>query len=256
MKNILFVSDLDNTLLFSLRKSRPGEICIEKKDEKKQGFMTGFTYNSLKIINDITNFVPVTARSISQYRRIQWNDMQSPEYAIVSNGGILIKNGNIDINWLKTSQELVEPFKNEMWNLYNIFNSTKKCKVTRIVDGMYFYVHCYDEAQAVDCITQYKTVSQFEVVSHGKKVYFFPPVINKGNAVERLKAYIPYEKIVAAGDSIVDLPMLQKADLAIIPKELKNTEWNNYNIVKMCDEEKFSDYVCKQILKMCCYGTI
>lgn len=256
MKKILFVSDLDNTLLFSWKKCHPGDLCIEKKGESEQGFMTEFAYNSLEIINKITTFVPVTSRSINQYQRIQWNDKQLPEYAIVANGGVLLKNGKVDLGWLKESQELVKPYKNEMKNLYDMFNNTGRYKISRIVDDMYFYVHCYDESQAVDCVTRYKTLSQLEVILQGRKVYFFPSVINKGIAVERLKAYIIYEKIIAAGDSIIDLPMLQKADFVIIPGELENAEWNNSNMVNVCDEKIFSNYVCKQILKLCKGGYI
>lgn len=251
MKKILFVSDLDNTLLYSRKKSHPNDFCVEKKDGIGQGFMTEFTYNSLEIINKITTFVPVTSRSISQYRRIEWNANQLPQYAIVANGGVLLKNGEIDLAWLKESQDLVKPFKNEMNNLYNIFNNTGDYKISRIVDDMYVYVHCYNDSQATDCVNKYKATSLFEVISKGRKVYFFPPTINKGIAVERLKAYIAYEKTIAAGDSIIDLPMLQKADVAIIPRELEALEWNDSNVPNVCDENIFSDYVCKQLLIIC-----
>lgn len=251
MKKILFVSDLDNTLLFSWKKCHPRDLCVEKKDGIEQGFMTEFTYNSLEIINKITTFVPVTSRSINQYRRIQWNDKQLPEYAIVANGGVLLKNGKVDVDWLKESKESVKPYENEMKNLYDIFNSTGGYIICRIVDDMYFYVHCYDESQAADCITKYKKNSQLEVFLQGTKVYFFPPVINKGIAIERLKEYISNEKIIATGDSSIDLPMLQKADYAIIPRELENSEWNGSNMVNVCNEKNFSNYICEQILKIC-----
>ncbi len=251
MKKMLFVSDLDNTLLFSWKKSQPGDICVEKKDGVEQGFMTKFTFNSLEIINRITFFVPVTSRSLSQYQRIQWNHNQLPQYAIVANGGILLKDGKIDLTWLKKSQELVKPYEKEMHNLYDIFRNTEEYKISRIVDDMYVYVHCYDDLQAADCVNRYKTTSRFEVASQGRKVYFFPPIINKGSAIERLKEYIIHEKIIAAGDSIIDLPMLQKADLAIVPKELENSEWYDSIMVDVCNENIFSNYICKQILKIC-----
>ncbi len=251
MKKILFVSDLDNTLLFSRKKSHPNDFCVEKKDGIEQGFMTEFTYNSLEIINKITTFVPVTSRSISQYRRIEWNGKQLPQYAIVANGGVLLRNGKIDLAWLKESQELVKPYENEMNNLYNILNSTDDYKISRIVDDMYVYVHCYNDSQAADCANKYKTNCKFEVISQGRKVYFFPPAISKGIAVERLKAYIAYEKTIVAGDSIIDLPMLQKSDFAIIPKELSSSEWYDSVMVNVCEENIFPDYICKRVLEIC-----
>lgn len=141
-----------------------------------------------------------------------------------------------------------------MHNLYDIFRNTGEYKVSRIVDDMYFYVHCYDDLQATDCVNRYKTASRFKVVSQGRKVYFFPPIINKGSAIERLKEYIIHGKIVAAGDNIIDLPMLKKADFAIVPKELENSEWYDSITVDVCNENIFSDYICKQILKICQNG--
>ena len=37
MGKMLFASDLDNTLLFSRRHSRPGDVCVEMLDGKEQG---------------------------------------------------------------------------------------------------------------------------------------------------------------------------------------------------------------------------
>ena len=239
---------------FHGKKSHPNDFCVEKKDGIEQGFMTEFAYNSLEIINKKTTFVPVTSRSISQYRRIEWNANQLPQYAIVANGGVLLKNGEIDLAWLKESQDLVKPFKNEMNNLYNIFNSTGDYKISRIVDDMYVYVHCYNDSQVADCVNKYKATSQFEVISQGKKVYFFPPTINKGIAVERLKVNIAYEKTIAAGDSIIDLPMLQKSDFAIIPKKLGSSGWYDSVMVDVCEENIFPDYICKRVLEICKNG--
>ena len=51
----------------------------------------------------------------------------------------------------------------------------------------------------------------------GRKVYFFPPSINKGHAIERLKTRFKPTYTIAAGDTIIDVPMLLQSDLAIIP---------------------------------------
>ena len=40
MKNILFASDLDNTLLYSYKYKKKGDICVEFNKGKEQGFMT------------------------------------------------------------------------------------------------------------------------------------------------------------------------------------------------------------------------
>ena len=118
MKTILFASDLDNTLLYSWKKYKLDDICIEEKDGKRQGFVSQFVYTSLEKVNQVTCFVPITSRSVNQYHRIHWNHNQLPEYAIVANGGILIAHGNIDLEWLQETKKMVQPFENSMKSLY------------------------------------------------------------------------------------------------------------------------------------------
>lgn len=48
---------------------------------------------------------------------------------------------------------------------------------------------------------------------HREEKYIFSPAINKGMAFEGLKAYISYENMIAVGDSVIDLLMLQNKQI-------------------------------------------
>ena len=66
MGKMLFASDLDNTLLFSRRHSRPGDVCVEMLDGKEQGYFSPLTIARLREVNACMDFVPVTSRSVAQ----------------------------------------------------------------------------------------------------------------------------------------------------------------------------------------------
>ena len=50
-----------------------------------------------------------------------------------------------------------------------------------------------------------------------RKVYFFPPGVDKGTALRRAAERFRPERVIAAGDSVIDVPMLRRADLALLP---------------------------------------
>ena len=59
--------------------------------------------------------------------------------------------------------------------------------------------------------------SALQAVVSGRKVYFFPPGIDKGTALRRAVERFGPERVIAAGDSVIDVPMLRQADLVLIP---------------------------------------
>ena len=217
MSDILFACDLDNTLLFSWRHRRAGDLCVELLYGQEQGFMPPRAANLLASVKKLVRFVPVTTRSLEQYRRIVWPDGCSPEYAVVANGAILLKNGGIEERWRKASEDLISPYRDELSALMPEFGDPSKFRRCRIVDDAYLFVSCCPDVNPSDCVCTCGAGSCLDVVSFGQKVYFFPPEINKGNALRRLKERFHPAAAIAAGDSTIDIPMLNEADLAIIP---------------------------------------
>ena len=87
MGTILFASDLDNTLLFSHRHRQPGDRCVERLNGAEQGFFTQDTLDLLPQVVRRVHLLPITTRSVEQYRRIQWPDGTAPRIALTANGG-------------------------------------------------------------------------------------------------------------------------------------------------------------------------
>ena len=208
---ILFACDLDNTLIHSYKKRRADDICVEIYEKREQSFISARTFELLKKISEKFLFIPVTTRSIAQYRRIFWAEDFKPRFAVVSNGAFFLDGDNQE-NFLR---EVAAPYENELKIQLsaadkNIFT------ISRIVDESFLFFKWRDDIEAENIFFE----TNLTVQRTGKKIYLFPPRLNKGEALKLLiKRFLP-KKILAAGDSEIDLPMLELADVAFAPKNL------------------------------------
>lgn len=207
---ILFACDLDGTLIHSHKNFRDGDICVEIYDGREQSFISPRELNLLNKISEKILFIPVTTRSIEQYRRIFWSKKFFPRYAVVSNGSYLLNNGYQKI----FLREVVTPYENELKIQLKKYSESKEFDICRIVDESFLFLRDDVEVEKI-------TFNTNLTVQHtGKKIYLFPPPLNKGEALKLLIKRFSPDKIIAAGDSEIDLPMLELADVAFAPKKL------------------------------------
>ena len=251
MRKVLFTCDLDNTLLHSYKHKREGDVCIEILKDKEQGFTSPRTLELLWQLNTYENVctVPLTTRSIEQYTRIRW-DAAAPQLALVTNGTLLLNNGEIDEQWWEDSLKTVLPLKDEIQRMYELLSPQESFIRVRIVDEMYLFVYCAKDVDPKETAEQIQALTSLNVQCAGKKIYLFPPAADKGFAAARMYERTGAEFHIAAGDSAIDLPMLKAADLAIIPyNELINEE---YRQCAVCPIDKpFSEFVLETVLGLC-----
>ena len=138
-ESILFASDLDNTLLFSHKHAQAGDVCVEYLDGKAQGFFTPKVIRGLAQINRTMRFVPVTSRSIAQFLRIQFPPGCVPKYALVANGGLLLRNGAVDPAWQARSLALVAPWRGELAKAGELLAQVPLPLRARMVDDLYLF---------------------------------------------------------------------------------------------------------------------
>ena len=244
----LFLSDLDNTLLYSYKHRATDDVCIEYNKGKEQGFMTSYSFDLFNRMTDNVCFIPVTTRSIEQYNRIQWPKGFRPEYEVVANGGILLENGIKSYEWYKESSDAYSLYKDEIKGLQDELLSSGNYIRCRTVDELYLFAYCKDDVDSKQCAKDYSDTTQLKVIASGKKLYFFPPSINKGMALTKLQEKLKPELIISAGDSIIDIPMLEKADIAIVPNNyLANRISGTTKIIVCPEDSKFSDFVIKTV---------
>lgn len=217
MKQLLLVCDLDNTVLYSYHQKQPGDVCVERVEEREQGFMPLKAFRLLDALWDKICFVPVTTRSMEQYQRIQWPKKQVPELAFTDNGAVLLRNGHPDAEWARHSRSLAQKYTPAMREIQPVLSSRDGIISCRMVDGLFLYAHFRTEEAAAAWPYWNQTV--LRLYHSGRKLYFLPPGIDKGAAVKRLRIEREQSLIVCAGDSEMDVTMLESADLALLPAE-------------------------------------
>lgn len=241
---LLFLSDLDNTLLFSRRRRGPGDVCVEWLEGREQSFMTAGVWEKLRRLPENVRLVPVTTRSVEQYRRIRWPD--EPEWAVTTNGGILLEPSGPDPAWLEASRALAEPYQAALAHADAALEGEAWCLRRRMVDGLYLFAVSEDAETAESGAAGFREAGALSVAVSGRKTYFFPPGLHKG-AAAALRERVRPRRTVCAGDSLLDLPMLALADTALVP-DAELAALCPGKDVRICPKEvRFSDFVLDEV---------
>jgi HAD superfamily hydrolase (TIGR01484 family) len=217
---ILFACDLDNTLIHSYKRAAKEDVCVESKEEKKLSFMTPESYEALQKIAEQVEFVPTTTRSMEQYRRIRLLRNKYPQYALVSNGGILLANNQIDEEWLRGSKKMIQDTYGEMDKGMKALEEDQHVNFeVRLVDELFVFTKTQNVFETTKNLKYILDEERVDVLNHGEKIYIVPRLLTKGVAVKRLKDRLEKKYMICAGDSEFDVSMLKAADLAIVPSE-------------------------------------
>lgn len=198
MGTILFASDLDNTLLFSHRHRQPEDRCVERLNGAEQGFFTRETPDLLPQVVQRVHLLPITTRSIEQYQRIQWPDGTAPRIALTANGAVLLRDGQVDRAWYAASQALVRDHREALAAVLDHLTRQGGATSVRCVEGVYVYAAYPDIPAAERVARDWCGGSALQAVVSGRKVYFFPPGIDKGTALRRAVERFGPERVIAA----------------------------------------------------------
>ena len=245
MIKYLFACDLDNTLIHSYKYKTDDDICIEIYNGKEQSFISSRAVELLKEVVKKILFIPVTTRSIEQYQRIQWIKGTNPEYAVTSNGANLIHNDDIDKNWRQDINYYIQPYEDELQKQQEKLSQNPDFNICRIVDDSFLFLKCVDEVDVESISNELQVQTNLNVQHFGRKIYMFPPKLNKGEALIRLKNLFNPDKVFCAGDSTIDIPMLNLADIAYTP--------NNFDYISNSNQYiKFTsiESMLKEIIKV------
>lgn len=218
---MIFATDLDNTMIFSHRRVVGLEdelYCVEYYNGNPISYMTHSAVQILKILINRIFVIPVTTRSILQFKRIEF--FSTTEYAIADNGGVILHNGIIHSEWNNYIQNILMNY--DLKGACEIFsNLPSLISPPRIVDGKFVFA----KSDNIDLCKEYLKCKLDTKIWHvsfqGKKIYAIPMEITKGNALKYLSENLIYDNqlIISAGDSNLDLSMLDYSNYSIIPKD-------------------------------------
>ena len=218
--NQTLFSDLDGTLIFSAARKQVGDIVIELKDGREISCVTA---RQAELFPKLGNVIPVTTRSVEQYRRIEFARCGFlPKYVLCANGGILLVDGEPDAEWSKRSQEIYRECEAELARFRELMESDpRRSFEIRLVDGLFLFTKSAEPSETLRYLGEGELCESFFT---GEKVYVVPRKLNKGAAVKRLAERLELSEFAAAGDSLMDLPMLNAAHTAIFTDNIPESD--------------------------------
>ena len=218
--NLTLFSDLDGTLIFSAARKQVGDIVIERKDGRE---ISCITARQAELFPKLRNVIPVTTRSVEQYRRIEFAQFGfEPQYALCANGGVLLVDGVPDAAWSERSREIYRECEAELSGFRERLESDpRRSFEVRLVDGLFLFTKSAEPSETLRYLGEGELCKSFFT---GEKVYVIPKKLNKGAAVKQLAERLELSAFAAAGDSLMDLPMLNASYTAIFTDNIPEDE--------------------------------
>ena len=250
---ITFFTDLDNTVVYSHRRNIGTEkTVVEYLDGKQQSFMTDHTYEYLKNAVWI-DIIPVTTRTASQFSRLSLQELRI-SHALICNGGMLMIDGIEDEEWTKGSLDLAGDqtgvLEKSLETVRELFPGTVIHKPTPYMG----YFKADDPGGCCELLR--KLIDDRDVsFSHDRnKVYCLASSIDKGSAALRYERLTGKGIDLAAGDSEMDVPLLNLARYAFATKRIAGLVRNRNLFV--LEGEAVSDEICDIIQMLHVSGEI
>ncbi len=241
---MIYASDLDRTLIYSESfldsypdSNTPDKLLVDVSKvcsyiDKNVASYLGYLSKMKEI-----KFIPVTTRSIQEFKRIRFKEVGiNFDYAITSNGGSILYRGKQLDKWQEYIKNNLD--KNELLHIVNYIDSLDIIDYkSKVIDEVYVFSKYRKDligSSQVDNEINALGIKypQYNIFNYKNKLYVIPKSIGKDIALNWIKQYLNEEKIIASGDSSFDLPMLAVADKAIIPghtslkdKDLRNCKY-------------------------------
>ena len=230
MSKPIFFTDLDQTMIFSRRMiekytgSYNGLAVVETHLEQPWSFMTIDAVNVLQTLSREITVVPCSTRSPSQWDKLGLHNVIH-KYTILDNGGKIYVNGREDKSWTrktfdlidtqatspaKVSEEITKEFGEEDW-----FSRI------RVISNMFVSARSSSEIPASflvwieEKIVEWNYSLSIQLKNDG--IYLIPKPVSKEAGAAEVKGREAGERTFAAGDSILDLKMMEEATHAIRP---------------------------------------
>lgn len=245
--NTLTCIDLDRTVIYSpgaLQLPMPDThaprlLCVEVYQGAPLSFVTERAGQLLVELAAMTTLVPTTTRTPEQLARVHLPGLGAAKqgehsYAIASNGGYLLVDGEPDPAWTaEVSRRLrhCAPVEEVHEHVRSVARDEFLLNL-RVASGLFVYA-VVERAELptgwVQDLTAFCDVRGWGVSVQGRKVYCVPRPLTKTAAVQEIGRRLGGgPNVLAAGDSLLDAEMLANADAGVRPSggELADTGWN------------------------------
>ncbi|MCW2778649.1 MAG: hypothetical protein JWN17_2374 [Frankiales bacterium] len=211
----LVALDLDQTVVYSERSAGDAgpSVVVEHLDGAPLSSMTVGAHAAYAALAARARVVPVTTRTVAQYSRIVL-PVPAP-HAVCANGGVLLVDGVRDPDWDEHVREVlaqVAPVE-QVRALLDTWAGQDWVRLVRTAEDLFVYLVAQSReafpADWLEGLAASLGPQGWTVSVQGRKAYAVPAGLTKGEAVRRLAALLGESRVVAAGDSLLDAPLLE-----------------------------------------------
>jgi hydroxymethylpyrimidine pyrophosphatase-like HAD family hydrolase len=238
--------DLDRTVVYSAAAlllegpddQAPGLVVTEVYEGAPLSFMTRTAETALARLAERATVVPVTTRTVAQYRRIRL-PLPATGWAVTTNGAVVLHDGVPDTDWTASLRAELERASAPLPEVEDRLTRSLPAAAllrTRRAEELFVYAivdrTALPDTAVADLATELAGLG-WTVSVQGRKLYAVPVPIRKERALAAVAERIGATRTVAAGDSLLDRDMLAWADVAIRPAhgELDAAGWTAPNLL-------------------------
>ncbi|MET3172467.1 UNVERIFIED_ORG: hydroxymethylpyrimidine pyrophosphatase-like HAD family hydrolase [Arthrobacter sp. UYCu721] len=228
--SVMVACDLDRTLIYSTNSmdlqcsdsSAPALVVAEVYEGAPLSFMTRAAWNILERLVQEAIFVPVTTRTVQQFRRVNIPG-RNRGYAVTTNGAVLLHDGIPDPEWTEIIQDSVKVNCAPLQEVHDrLLGPAKPPAILRgrVAEDTFVYSIVNREELSADYLEELSGWCQergWTTSLQGRKLYCVPSPVTKEAALAEIRRRQPVDVLLAAGDSRLDAGMLQLSEIAIRP---------------------------------------
>ncbi len=248
MTGTLIAADLDRTLIYSAAAlalgmpddQAPRLLCVEVHRGRPLSFLTERAAELLRELSAAAEFVPVTTRTREQYRRVHLPG-PPPRYAVCANGGHILSDGRTDRDWNDAVRRSLgtrcAPLAEILDHLVAVADPAWLRKA-RVAEDLFAYLLVERDLMPDDWLkelTAWAGPRGWRISLQGRKVYAVPELLTKSAALAEVVRRTGASRVLAAGDSLLDVDLLLAADKAWRPGhgELAATGWTAAHVTAL-----------------------
>ena len=250
MTSVVVTSDLDRTLIYSPSALMLADtehtvqrlMCVEVYKGKPLSFVTEKAAAMIEHLNEAGVLVPTTTRTVAQFQRIALPG-PAPKFALCANGGRLLRDGVEDMDFtaavtdrLASAGAPLEEMRAELTRAAHAAGRQQFVEKVRDASGLFCYA-VVDRKRLpvgwVEELTAFAADRAWGVSVQGRKVYLVPTALTKAAAAREVVEMMGANRMLAAGDSLLDADLLDAADAGIRPGhgELAESGWDRPHVV-------------------------